>query len=740
MKLARVNIHAFRSIVDQSIRVTNNCMGIIGKNEAGKSNFLLACSMLSPLNRMGPMDSPKMTEENPEVSFDFKFEGMVEKSVKNRIKKYCEEQSPLLVPKFENDFGLRYSVKYDMIIHENVRSATLTGVSFESTSDIVFLDKKRIKEGYLIMNDGEDFVPIEQSVVLPQATIEREDDNILYHARKKNGKNGQLGNGRFNLSEFEKELKEEVGLIDDAIIDLEIAIRGKENEPAGRTKRLRDKKERQERLRARYLSRLENLYEPLSNSYTKNVQSFLDNCYDYLEIDLVDKFPSVVFWEATRDLILPGFIPYSDIFEAEHRSQINRPLLNLLLIGIGMPYLENLQDELRIIESNPRKRSKLESRINKNINKFLKSIWEDYQHELVISLEGNQARLELFDPSREDGADYFEMSERSDGGRTFLSFIFTISAEVKSKRLQNLLLLLDEPETHLHPSGVRQMLAQLKHISFGNNVFYATHSPYMLDRSDYSAYLVVEKTKDESKIQDTQVEKVGHFLAESAIFESFSLDIEGQVVDGGTYNFVFERDFDKILFENYYNALDEETLPYSVPECKFYNGGKCKDIIEHFKKRPIRLGTKWIFLIDGGESGRALEEYFKTSYSGYIDKDVFVFKYFGSEAGVADLLPSSIIGRAYKWAIDEDVSVEHIKHRIWDKSYREYSQDIERAFYVDRDGNLKDRFMHGLTRVLEEELKKGNLDFDEQFLEYFEFVSRMSMKLKIKNRPDVDWF
>ena len=56
----------------------------------------------------------------------------------------------------------------------------------------------------------------------------------------------------------------------------------------------------------------------------------------------------------------------------------------------------------------------------------------------------------------------------------------------KTKRLSNILLLLDEPETHLHPQAQRYLTNELIEItkrSDENNVIYfATHSNHMIDK------------------------------------------------------------------------------------------------------------------------------------------------------------------------------------------------------------------------------------------------------------------
>ena len=49
------------------------------------------------------------------------------------------------------------------------------------------------------------------------------------------------------------------------------------------------------------------------------------------------------------------------------------------------------------------------------------------------------------------------MNSRSDGFKQFISFILSLSIETKKYDNNNRLILIDEPERHLHPSGIRDL-------------------------------------------------------------------------------------------------------------------------------------------------------------------------------------------------------------------------------------------------------------------------------------------
>jgi predicted ATP-dependent endonuclease of OLD family len=56
--------------------------------------------------------------------------------------------------------------------------------------------------------------------------------------------------------------------------------------------------------------------------------------------------------------------------------------------------------------------------------------------------------------------------------------------------------LIDEPEVHLHPSGIRWMLEELLEIGKNNYLFISTHSDFMLDKDTKERHFLLTKGKD----------------------------------------------------------------------------------------------------------------------------------------------------------------------------------------------------------------------------------------------------
>ena len=96
-------------------------------------------------------------------------------------------------------------------------------------------------------------------------------------------------------------------------------------------------------------------------------------------------------------------------------------------------------------------------------------------------------------------------SQRSDGFRQFISFLLTISAQSSTNQLSYSLLLLDEPETHLHPQAqecLRKELIKITRNKENNIILFATHSNYMIDKNHIDrCFRVVKQGNKKTKLE-----------------------------------------------------------------------------------------------------------------------------------------------------------------------------------------------------------------------------------------------
>lgn len=556
MKIKSIDIESFKSIKKARIELNHNCIGLVGVNESGKTNVLDALSRIDINKKLTANDKTKDSEAYSSITFSIELNEKEQEEIKSQIIEYANQKTIEYEPQFEKNIAISYRVFFDG--ENEVREFNISGVKTPTKHyylkddyldngykiqigdeyfDLIdfyvvkkqLLDKeeKNIKTNEqlkhlsirienIISEISEVEKPEEKQELEEATTGEEEDITINEKLTKLNKEKDELIENKdkllskvsFNLVDFEEELnnkldteqtkfatyEEKVELLKKEIVTLnEVEIdsitklkktlktnQGAANNIESKIKKLNEK--------------LDALYNrSLFENYTQDSAVFFDDLLGGL--NLHKYIPKVIFWENNQKYILPSSIQFDELIEIEEEEDIPRPLINIFRIGMKISTLEEFKATLNDLMENGSKRSSVNAKLNEKVNRHIKEVWGEYDQEMKISVEQMQIRIEIFDPKRDSDAEFFELQERSQGCKSFLSFILTIGAESKTNIINNHLLLLDEPESHLHPSGQRFMLKELRNISKANQVVYATHSNHMIIRDNYDQHLIIEKEK-----------------------------------------------------------------------------------------------------------------------------------------------------------------------------------------------------------------------------------------------------
>jgi len=118
-----------------------------------------------------------------------------------------------------------------------------------------------------------------------------------------------------------------------------------------------------------------------------------------------------------------------------------------------------------------------------------------------------------------------------------------ISVQVKSQQMKNALLLIDEPEISLHPSGARYLRDELIRISEQNCVVFSTHSIFMIDPAEISRHYIVKKAKE---ITSLTTAESSNLAEEEVLLNALGYSVLDAL---RPFNVIFEGWKDKRLFE-----------------------------------------------------------------------------------------------------------------------------------------------------------------------------------------------
>lgn len=201
-----------------------------------------------------------------------------------------------------------------------------------------------------------------------------------------------------------------------------------------------------------------------------------------------EELPECVYWSYARDDALPQSIPW----KAFRDSPSSFPVIENMfrLAGYNDP-----NKDIEAASKSPTGVRRLLERVGTLVTKTLRQTWDDFG-ELAIELHENGSNLECI---IRDAEGAFAFKQRSDGFRRFVSFLLLVSCRNTSGTFSDGILLYDEPDTSLHPSGARQLRNELLRLSESNCVVYSTHSIFMVDPDEIERHLIVTKNREKTE-------------------------------------------------------------------------------------------------------------------------------------------------------------------------------------------------------------------------------------------------
>lgn len=253
-----------------------------------------------------------------------------------------------------------------------------------------------------------------------------------------------------------------------------------------------------------------------------------------------DNLPNSILWEYTKENTLPSEIDV-EAFASNPESCI--PLKHIFELAgennIGVRLRETKAQGIHYFKG-------LLNRVSAQATDYLKEVWKDHK-KVSIKLEPNGPLMTI---SISEGDTSFSFEQRSDGFKRFATFLLLVAARVRTNRLENELLLLDEPEISLHPSGTRNLRDELLRIAKTNYVVIATHSQYMVDREDFSRNRVVSKKDEITRIDD--IGDSSKMYEEEVLLSALGTSVFEVVKER---NVIFEGWRDKRLFEVFRSSI-----------------------------------------------------------------------------------------------------------------------------------------------------------------------------------------
>lgn len=272
--------------------------------------------------------------------------------------------------------------------------------------------------------------------------------------------------------------------------------------------------------------------EPASPKHDIDIMSLSDDdpnkstFQEQLKDIIYNRSHKAVFWTAEERFLISQPVNLAEFVASPEGLSI--PLRNsFLLAGI-----ENIQERIETMSNESTEREQLKNELGEAVTKHINNAWPGHAISITFDISDGLINFHVHDKNAKGKAKTAD--QRSDGFGQFISFLLTVSAQNKNNELKDTILLLDEPETHLHPQAQEDLLKELINISKSNNnniAFFATHSNYMIDKIDLSRNFKISKPKDTTEKQQFDKKESTYASVSYEVFGIASTDYHNQLYD-----------------------------------------------------------------------------------------------------------------------------------------------------------------------------------------------------------------
>ncbi|MDR2173468.1 MAG: ATP-binding protein [Burkholderiales bacterium] len=181
-------------------------------------------------------------------------------------------------------------------------------------------------------------------------------------------------------------------------------------------------------------------------------------------------------------------------------------------------------------------RNQLVNRASAVVTGEVKRLWKDRALKIRFNLDGNHFDTLISDPTATYDVEV-NLNDRSRGFQWFFSFYVSFSADTDGGKIEDAILLLDEPGLYLHAKSQGDLLRHFEN-DFSNQILYSTHSPFMVPTHRLDSVRTVNiadkvgttvtnsPTGDEKTLFPLQA-ALGYDLAQSLFVGPNNLVIEG---------------------------------------------------------------------------------------------------------------------------------------------------------------------------------------------------------------------
>ncbi|MBL3519472.1 AAA family ATPase [Arcobacter lanthieri] len=418
--------------------------------------------------------------------------------------------------------------------------------------------------------------------------------------------------------------------------------------------------------------------------------------YKYVISTIYNYEPKASYWKPSEEYLISSNI---DLNIFKNNIYSNVPLKNIFGL-VNYDTQEKISSKIDEILSSYTKRSRLQSELTDNTTEYIKNIWKHNISFVIEISETGNLTISVKDDGENNEHDRHSMNSRSEGFKQFISLILSLSIETKKLNQSKRLIIIDEPENHLHPSGIRDLSKELISIGENNYLFVSTHSPYMIDHKHKERHIIIKKDAYANTIKKEIREEID-LRDDEVLSQAFGMNVYKDLLN--SKRLLVEGASDKIILAKAFKA---NNLDYGITNGI---GANIVNIASLFNDDDISI----LVLVDDDEGGKQYKEKVLKIKGVYNNTNVFTLR---------DL----VVDVVENGTIEDFLGKGFIQSKFNSEFNSEFRKDSDLELkenepfmsqikvYLQKDGiekNIVDEFLNNLKIVISETIEiKGNWD------------------------------
>lgn len=347
----------------------------------------------------------------------------------------------------------------------------------------------------------------------------------------------------------------------------------------------------------------------------------------------------------------------------------------------AMEYIEKVQGEC--LES-------LSKKVKEPLNTFLPEIksidlYKVYENRRVSPLNKRNVEIDIDDGVRTS------LANKGDGVKSLVTMALLSQLSTKGQRL----IIVDEPENHLHPEAVHYIDRVLREISSIHQVLISTHNPIFVNRNSIASNLIVDcgRVVKANRVEDIR-STLGVACSDNLLDADYIIIVEGESDKSVITKCILEDEELREAYNNKSLVVQEMGGTHNLKSAVYLLQQLC---------------CNYMVLLDYDSSGKEAASKLKNEMSIPVEKIRHFMKSSGKETELEDLYKKDLY-RNLLMQLGVDVEDNVFKNETlkWSTKVKQACQDAGIEYSNDIENNLKkelscNKFCEPIKECLTEE-------------------------------------